>query len=234
MKRVQLSLLSLIVCTNLLVAGGDIMTVTPYEVNDVKAAEEVSVVPVQVPVTVPPVVVPSVPTADVSPLYVGVGLAAARYDSSCGTPVPGCDGIDKTGGVLVRAGYDFNQYIGAEVRGLVTSYKADGGKVKHLGAFVKPMYPVTDGLNVYGLGGYAKTTTQGSLRRTNVKGLALGAGIEYDFSEDNKKEAKYDREFDGQGDQEKGFGVFADYERLYQKSNAPKLDAVSVGLTYDF
>ena len=233
MKRIQLSILSLVASSSLLVAGGDLGGFTPYEVEDVKAAEVVPIVPVETP-TVAVVAPPVLPIADVSSVYVGLGLAAARYDSSCGVPVAGCDGIDKTGGVLVRAGYDFNQYIGAEVRGLVTSYKADGGKIKHLGVFVKPMYPITNDMNVYALGGYAKTSTEGSLRRTDVKGVALGAGVEYDFSEDNQKEARYDREFDGQGDQEKGFGVFADYERLYQKSNSPELDAVSVGLTYDF
>lgn len=233
MKKIQLSLFSVIACTSLVVAGGDLMTITPYEVEDIQAAEIVPVSPVKEVAPVVPIP-PVVPVADVSAIYVGLGLAAARYDSSCGAPVAACDGVDKTGGVLVRAGYDFNQYIGAEVRGLVTSYKADGGKIKHLGAFVKPMYPVTNDINVYGLGGYAKTTTQGSLRRTDVKGVALGAGIEYDFSEDNAKEAKYDRTFDGQGDQEKGFGMFADYERLYQKSNGPQLDAVSAGVTYDF
>ncbi|CAA6817489.1 MAG: Unknown protein [uncultured Sulfurovum sp.] len=240
MKKVQLSIVSLIACSNLLVAGGDIVELTPYEVEDIRAAEVISVVPVVPPVetavvvNVPPPAVVVEPVADISSVYVGLGLAAARYDSSCGVPRVGCDGVDKTGGVLVRAGYDFNEYIGAEVRGLATTYKSNGGKIKHIGAFVKPMYPVTDALNVYGLGGYAKTTTEGSLRKTDVQGLALGAGIEYDFSEDNKKDEKYNREFDGQGDQEKGFGVFADYERLYQKSNAPELDAVSVGVTYDF
>ena len=234
MKNIHLSLLTLAVCTNLLVAGGDFGGVTYYETEDMRAAEVVPITPVVTPtpmvVTPPPVT----PTADISAMYVGLGLAAARYDSSCGVPVPGCDGVDKTAGLLVRAGYDFNPYIGAEVRGLVTSVKSDGGKVQHFGAFVKPMYPVTNALNIYGLGGYAKTTTKGSLRKTDVQGLALGAGVEYDLSEDNKKDVKYNREFDGQADQEKGFGLFADYERLYQKSNAPELDAVSVGVTYDF
>jgi len=237
MKKVQFIILSAITSSSVLFAGGDLVEFTPYEAQDVIEAEVVPVTPAPVVVEAPiPVATPApLPKADLSPLYVGLGLAAARYDSSCNTPpVPGCDGVDKTGGVLVRAGYDFNKYIGGEVRGLVTTYKADGGKVKHLGAFIKPMYPVTNAMNVYALGGYAKTITEGSLRKTDVAGLALGAGVEYDFSEDNAKEARYDRAFDGQGDQEKGFGVFADYERLYQKSNAPQLDAVSVGVTYDF
>jgi opacity protein-like surface antigen len=96
------------------------------------------------------------------------------------------------------------------------------------------MVPVGDATNIYGLVGLAKTTTQGSLRRTDVEGLAFGGGVEYDLSSDKKKDAKYDREFDGKGDQEKGLGLFVDYERLYYESGSPDLDAVSAGVTYDF
>ena len=233
MKKIQLSVLALLACTNLVMAGGDIVPITPYETEDVKAAVVVPVSPIVKPAIVVPVVPVVIPTADVSPIYVGVGLVGARYDAKCPTTPTGCT-TDRTGGVLVRAGYDFNQYLGLEARGLITSYKSNGGKIKHVGAFVKPQYPVTDGLNIYGLGGLAKTTTQGSMRKTDVSGLAFGAGFEYDFSKDKKKDAKYDREFDGVADQEKGFGIFADYERLYYKSGSPDLDAVSVGLTYDF
>jgi len=241
MKKVQLSVLALIACTNLVMAGGDIMPITPYEIEDVQESEVISITPAPAPIVIPaPVVVPPVPAvvpvvaaADVSPIYVGLGLVAAKYDSRC---ISSCtnDGVDKTGGVLVRAGYDFNKYMGIEARGLATFYKSNGGKISHVGAFAKPMYPVTDDLNLYGLVGFAKTKTSGRLRTTDVLGLAFGAGLEYDLSDDNKKDAKYDREFDGIADQEKGFGIFADYERLYYKKNSPDLDAVSVGLTYDF
>jgi len=236
MKRVQLSLITLLATTSFTMAGGDLTPVTPYEEEDLKVAEVV------VPVTIPPktvvqeapVVAPVVlAPAEVSPFYVGLGLVAARYDAKCASTVTGCT-KDDTGGVLLRGGYDFNKYLGLEARAMVTSYKSNGGKIKHVGAFVKPMYPVTDTINLYALGGLAKTTTTGSMRRTDVTGLAFGGGLEYDFSDDKKKDAKYDREFDGQADQEKGFGVFADYERLYYKSGSPDLDAVSVGLTYDF
>ena len=249
MKKIKLSVLALCACTNLVMAGGDMNLVTPYEIEEVQSVETTPLPPVvETPVIKAPVVVETpvikappvvetpvvvTPMAEISPIYVGLGLVAARYDAKCTTTPTGCS-VDKTGGILVRAGYDFNEYMGVEARGMMTSLKANGGKIKHIGAFVKPMYPVTDGLNIYALGGIAKTTTQGSMRRTNVTGLAFGAGLEYDLSSDNKKDAKYDREFDGIADQEKGFGVFADYERLYYKKNSPDLDALSVGVTYDF
>lgn len=238
MQKIQLSLFSVLCLSSFLMAGGDLVTTTSYETEDFVEAEVIPVIPAPPPVIVKepapvPVIPAPVPKADVYPIYVGLGLAAARYDAKCKDGVKQSH-VDKTAGVLVRGGYDFNKYVGVEARGIITSLKSNGGKVKHLGAFAKPMYPVSDDVNVYGLVGYAKTTTQGSMRRTNVSGLALGAGVEYDLSEDTKKDAKYNREFDGQADQEKGFGVFADYERLYLKSNAPELDAVNVGVTYDF
>jgi len=250
MKKIQLSLITLFACTNFAMAGGDILEVTPYEIEDIQTAEiftpveEVIVqepIRVQPPVKVqPPIVVQTpipvqpvvVATPTVSPIYVGIGLAAARYESNCNCGTK--SGVDKTAGIAGRVGYDFNKYMGIEARAMYTPIKENGGKIKHIGAFVKPMYPVSKDLTVYGLVGLAKTTTEGELQHTDVNGLAFGAGVEYDLSADKKKDAKYDRKFDGIADQEKGFGVFADYERLYYKSGSPDLDAVSVGLTYDF
>jgi OOP family OmpA-OmpF porin len=250
MKKNQLSLLAFVAGSSFLMAGGDIQIVTPYEVVDTQVSEVE--VPTESPIVlkeaiikkaiVPPIVIVEEAIvkdaivqneASVSAIYAGLGIVAARYDTNCG----GCSkkaGIDKTAGLMARVGYDFNKYVGVEARGMMSKISDDGGTVKHLGVFVKPMYPVTDELNTYGLVGLAKTTTQGALRRTDVTGLAMGVGVEYDLSDDKKKDAKYDREFDGMADQERGLGLFADYERLYYKSGSPDLDALSVGVTYDF
>ena len=236
MKTIQLSLIALIASSSLAMAGGDIAPIEFYE--EEIAVEEILIEPALAPVVVAtpaptPVPVPVVPVAAVSGIYAGLGIVAANYDTNCDC-AGDKSGSDKTAGVMARVGYDFNKYIGLEARGMLSNQKADGGKIKHAGVFVKPMLPIGDATNVYGLVGLAKTTTQGSLRRTDVEGLAFGAGVEYDLSSDKKKDAKYDREFDGKGDQEKGLGVFVDYERLYYKSGSPDLDAVSAGVTYDF
>jgi hypothetical protein len=239
MKRIQLSLIALLASSNFVMAGGDILPVVfEEEVIEVEAVPvepveevvaEVAVKPIPVPVPVP---VP-VADADVSGFYTGLGIVAAQYDTNCDC-TGDKSGTDKTAGVMARVGYDFNKYVGLEARGMLSNQEGDGGEVKHAGVFVKPMVPVGDATNIYGLVGLAKTTTQGSLRRTDVEGLAFGGGVEYDLSADKKKEAKYDREFDGQGDQEKGLGLFVDYERLYYKSGSPDLDTISAGVTYDF
>ena len=254
MKNIRLLFIALMATGNLVHAGGDFAVLTPYETQDSALAEETYVetpTPAPIPVKevyVAPVVkkevVEIVQTAVVKKsiakkdiyangFYAGLGISTARYKTNCKTGCSGA-GTDKNLGLVVRAGYDFNKYIGIEARGIRTSIKSNGGKVKHAGIFIKPMLPVGENLNVYGLVGLAKTTTQGKLQRTDAEALAMGAGVEFDLSEDSAKDGRYNREFDGAGDQEKGVGVFLDYERMVVKSGAPDLDALSAGVTYDF
>jgi len=184
-----------------------------------------------------PVVVAPTPKKNISAngFYAGLGITGARYRDSChckkGVKVTN---KDTTYGVMARVGYDFNQYVGIEARGLKTNWKSDGSKVEHAGVFVKPMLPVGNIANIYGLIGAAKTKTKGSMPHADSESLALGAGIEVDLSRDIPKDGRYSREFDGHGDQEKGVGIFVDYERMVAKKHAPILDAVSAGVTYDF
>jgi len=236
MKNFKFALFTLSLLGNMSYAGGEFTPVSTYEEEDVAVAETPvePVAPIIVKEAVveappPPVVVKNIYA---NGFYAGLGIATARYNPDCNCP--NSSGVDKTVGVVGRIGYDFNKYIGLEARGIRTNWKADGGKVKHVGIFVKPMLPVSDKTNIYGLVGVAKTTTESALRRTDAESLALGAGIEFDLSHDTAKDGRYNRTFDGQGDQEKGLGVFADYERMVVKSGAPDLDAISVGLTYDF
>jgi len=200
-----------------------------------EAVIEEPVVIKDVPVVPPPLPVKNITT---NGLYAGIGISAVKFKTGCKCPTTGrskgTSGTDKTAGLMGRVGYDVNQYIGVEARGIRTNWKSDGGKVKHVGVFVKPMLPVGEATNLYALAGVAKTTTQGRLQRVDSKSFAWGVGVEHDISEDTAKDGRYNRSFDGHGDQEKGLGVFADYERLVQKSGSPNLDAVNVGLTYDF
>jgi hypothetical protein len=238
MRNIKLLLVTLLTVGSMLYAGGDLRIVTPYEIEDVVMAEEAYVEPIvkSIPkaVIIAPIPEP-VPVKDVNPsgFYAGLGISAARYAPNCTVGCSG-SGVDKTAGLMARVGYDFNQYIGLEARGMRTNWKSNGGKIKHAGIYVKPMLPVGDATNIYGLVGVAKTTTQGGLQKTDAEALALGLGVEYDLSKDTPVEGRYGRAFDGKGNQEKGLGLFADYERMVVKSGAPDLDAVSAGVTYDF
>jgi OOP family OmpA-OmpF porin len=243
MKKSIVTSAALLIMSGFAYAGGDLL-LPVFETEEVFVPVEPYVAPV-VPVIIPPVapIVVATPVVkvvapvinDILPLglYVGLGVSAARFDPNCGCKRAKGDS-DKTAGIIGRIGYDFNEYIGVEARAIRTNWKSHGGKIKHAGLFVKPMYPVSDDINVYGLAGYAKTTTQGSKRRVDAEALAWGLGLEYDLGSDAAKQGKYSRAFDGYGDQEHGWGLFADYERLVQKSGSPNLDTVNVGVTYDF
>ncbi|NEW59835.1 porin family protein [Sulfurovum sp. bin170] len=248
MKGFKLSFITVIMLGSLGYAGGEFSKVTAYEIEDEVVAEEAFVEeePVYVesePVIVKPksvVVAPSpviVKSKDIvtNGFYAGLGITGVRYENDCKCEKGGTsENKDKTYGLMARVGYDFNQYIGIEARGSRTNWDSDGSKVKHAGVFVKPMLPIGNSSNLYGLVGVAKTTVSGRMPTVDAEGLALGVGVEVDLSIDTPKDGKYSRDFDGHGDQEKGVGIFVDYERMHVKSGSPDLDAVSAGVTYDF
>jgi len=184
-----------------------------------------------VPVVEPVIVIPPVPV-ETSGVYIGVGIVSTFFDGVCV-----CDSTyeDYTYGALVRVGYDYNNYIGFEVRALTSQIEDEGAKIKsHYGVFIKPQYHITDDINVYGLLGYAKTEV-GDTVNIDESGFSWGLGLEYDLSSDTKEDGVYNRAFDGQGNQEKGWGVFVDYQKLLQKDNYPHdMHVLSFGISYDF
>ncbi len=183
--------------------------------------------------------VASVPE-DISSWYLGAGLVALKFHS-CGNS---CSYEDLTYGAMLRGGYDFNEYFGVEARGMRTFLDEGpfgGVPLQHVGLYAKPQYPVSERLNMYGLLGYGYTENLGNGARLNYfdndHGFSAGVGLEYDLSDregDFIDDAHYDRKFDGYADQGKGWNLFVDYQRLLIKSDVPDMDAVSVGLRYDF
>jgi len=204
MKRnILLSVAAMAATMTLAQAGGDIVPV--YE----------------------PVVAPEAIQYDAVPVYLGLGLNRGIYNNSCKS---GCTYEDVTYGLTVRAGYDFNEYVGAELRYLATFWGADdlgGEKLQHVGLYIKPMMPINEELNVYGLVGYGMTTTttggNGNLGEVDENGFGAGLGLEYDIDTQ-----------DADGALESGWGLFVDYQRLLIKSDMPDMDVLSGGVTFDF
>jgi len=207
MKKVILSVATIVAMSSNSFAGGDFT-----------------------PVVEPVIEVPII-QANVSGLYLALGASSTFFDAECN-----CGGVfeDYTYGGVLRAGYDFNQYIGVEARFLSTTLKENGAKIKsHYGIFLKPSYTVSKDINVYALAGYGSTEVGDDIK-LDEDGFAWGVGLEYDLSSDSKGDMEYSREFDGQGDQEKGLGLFVDYEKLLQKDGMPDMHVISFGVTYDF
>ncbi|NKQ41183.1 MAG: porin family protein [Sulfurovum sp.] len=183
--------------------------------------------------------IPVVPVVDVNPLYVGLGLLWSGTSAECPCAVPVNDRRkDTTYGVIGRIGYDFNQYIGIEGRVLKASIEKDFSETTHYGIYLKPQYHVTEAINIYGLIGYGKTKiefTCPTISDQSDSGLSVGIGVEYDISSDTDPIAT-SRAFDGQGDQEKGWGVWVDYQNLLHNKGSYniKSNIVTAGVTYDF
>jgi len=196
---------------------------------------------------VSPAMVPVVPVTQesVNPWYLGVGLVWADFWKDPCSPVdPTCTYEDITYGVMVRAGYDINQYFGIEGRYVYTFLDEGpygGAPLMHAGIFLKPQYPLTERINIYALAGYGYTKNLGSGERLNYFddewGFSAGLGFEYDLSgrkSDFLEDTAYDREFDGYADQGRGWSFFVDYQRLLIKSDVPDMDIISIGIRYDF
>ena len=183
-----------------------------------------------------PASTPVVPVVNPIPLYVGLGLLWSGTSTGC----PCAEDkrlYDNTYGGILRVGYDFNQYIGIEARALKSSLSKRFSETTHYGIYLKPQYHVTNALNVYGLIGYGKTKIECDYKGTlyDKSGFSFGIGMEYDISRDRDPVASA-RTFDGQGDQEKGWGVWVDYQNLlFNEGNLDiKSNIVTIGVTYDF
>jgi len=169
-------------------------------------------------------IAPVVPVAAPTPGNFYAGLAYSCYD------VKQTDGdrINTTinedfEAVMFQAGYKFNPYVAVEGRywlGLEESvvvndeiyedYNADSW-----GIYVKPMYPVYEGLDVYALLGYASTSYDKVVE--DVDGFSWGLGAEYTFSNN--------------------IGLFVDYTSLYDddgRYNDNYVDTYNFGVNYKF
>ncbi len=169
------------------------------------------------------------------PFYIGIGGHWTGISRDC--PCTGTRLKDSTYGGIVRVGYDFNPFFGVEARAL----KVYGGKnfseTSHYGFYMKPQYHVTRDMNIYALAGYGHTEVLCTVANKKghganngqdftKDGFSIGAGVEYDLSPNRGT----------QGDKEKGWGLFADWQNLAWQDDPQKtnVNVVSAGITYDF
>lgn len=104
-------------------------------------------------------------------------------------------------GYMLLAGYQYNEYIAFEGRywgsnSEMTAHIEGGGtynfydtNITAWGIFLKPMYPLSESLNVYGLLGYGNTEIDVEIEGDNINlldenGFQWGIGAAYVYSED--------------------------------------------------
>ena len=162
MKKITLSLVSVMVLSGLSYAGGDIEPVV----------EEVPVV-----------------VEDNSAFYVGIGYG--YFDQQNDNIAPTGDNVEfEANSILLQAGYQYNQYVALEGRYWIgvgdidqSGYNAGtrSGDFDAWGLYVKPMYPVTNDFDIYALLGYADNTIDiDNSGSWETDGFSWGIGAQYD------------------------------------------------------
>ena len=126
-----------------------------------------------------------------------------------------------TQGVNLKAGYEFNEYIGIEAKYFYTPWGDEDRTIKHYGLYLKPNYPVTEHLDIYALLGYGKTECD--TLKDSETGFGWGAGASYNFG----------KRVNGK---RKGLGVYVEYLRPLKKTGNKDItiDTVNAGLQYNF
>ena len=216
MKKITLSLATIVATSTFALAGGDIAPVEPM---------------IQTPVVM----------EEAAPSVGGfyLGLAYGYEDVSiCRTSTNKTVFDEKFGSIMFDAGYKFNQYIALEGRywaGINSSNALSWRTginsdvtVDALGLYVKPMFPVSDAFNIYGLVGYgsvdAKYEPSNNLSITSdtVSGFSWGLGAEYAVTSNWSVFVDYTSILDGE---EGNLDAFATEDSL---------STVNVGVNYQF
>lgn len=162
MKNLGFSLLSVIVCTNVIFAGA----------NSQKVLE-------------PSVVIPAiVDDKTVSGFYLGLGVSAVSTYEADLDFFSITEGQDRTGDISLTAGYDWNEYLAVEGRYMFSVVKEDIVDRSSWGIYIKPQYWVTEDFKVYGLlgiGGFDASGTShfGHNIDSNDISLQWGLGVSY-------------------------------------------------------
>jgi len=214
MRKLTLSLATILATSTFAFAGGDI-------------------VPVMEPVIETPMVIEDEVVSD-SGVYVGLGYSLLRSTSKYGQD----DLANDYSAGMAQIGYKFNEYISVEGRywyGIAEEldklntavFGKFDSEAAAWGVYAKPMYPVTEELDVYALVGYGASSVNGTklangtTMDVEVAGLSWGVGAAYSFTENFSVFADY---VDFQDDTEKVNLV--DFENAF--------DSINLGVTYKF
>jgi len=173
------ALLLSVVASTMIMAGGDIAPVEPVIEVPVQVVEEVSTK---------------------SNFYAGV--AYSRMGSSIsdikleGVHTTLADVDLEMGAVMLDLGYKINDYIAVEGRYWIgtttdrfhvkdwTLHKAVDTDTTAWGIYAKPMYPITETFDVYGLVGYGSASLNDAKGFDgDVDGITWGVGAAYEFVE---------------------------------------------------
>jgi len=161
-----------------------------------------------------------------SGLYGGLGVAVSSLAANSSPSLISKEvGNNRMIDLSVVAGYNFNKYLSAESRAMVSSSYDDGVDFKSWGIFLKPKYEIYKDVEMYSLLGVGKikaNNTSDSRLKASKANMQLGVGANYKLKNN--------------------FKIFADYMYLGKDANGRynnqpavmKSSAITTGVTYDF
>ena len=161
-----------------------------------------------------------------SGLYGGLGIAVSSLAANSSPSLISKEvGNNRMIDLSVVAGYNFNKYLSAESRAMVSSSYDDGVDFKSWGIFLKPKYEIYKDVEMYSLLGVGKikaNNTSDSRLKASKANMQLGVGANYKLKNN--------------------FKIFADYMYLGKDANGRynnqpavmKSSAITTGVTYDF
>jgi len=209
MKKVVLSICAITMLSNSVFAGGDMKKVEP-------AVEPVIMVPEAI---------------EDNGFYFGLGYGymGEEYTRSENGIVDTARSFDEDfSSVMLQVGYKVNSYIALEGRYwfdvddvTIAAYNGTVDAPDAWGIYIKPMYPVTDSFDIYGLVGYANIDTLNKL-----DDFSWGLGASYSFTDNVSMFLDYvslhndDRDFTNTT----GATITKEYV----------IDTVNIGVTYNF
>ena len=222
-----------VIASAMLMAGGDIQEPEVIEevMEEVEVPEEIEVEEVE---EEEEEMVEAVESDSIG-IYFGVAGSALMIKGTDLADITGVKNVDLDDfdempiTAMAQVGYKINDYIALEGRywtNLITKLSVTNSSNKDFelahsamgGVYLKPMYPVLDSLDIYGLLGYA----MGNIPENSVRlqddngfsdGLSFGGGASYDIYE--------------------GLGIFADYV-MFDSSAHVDTSAINVGMNYTF
>ena len=161
-----------------------------------------------------------------SGIYGGLGISISSLAANSSTSIiSDKSGNNKMVDLSVVAGYNFNKYLSAESRALISAAYTNDVDFKSWGLFLKPKYEVYKDLNLYSLVGVGKNNAKNiNDEKLNMSKANLQVGIGANYKLKNN------------------FKVFADYTYLGEDNKGKykgnpatmKASALTTGITYDF
>ncbi|MDQ7085485.1 MAG: porin family protein [Sulfurovum sp.] len=221
MKKLTLSLTTFLAMSTFAIAGGDIAPIEPA----IEIIEQPMIISE-----------PSIVVEDQTGFYMGLGYSFLSIDRTIdqyGTDNTYNEGTGDYNQIMFQAGYKINNYLAIEGRywaGLdeeswatISDNRIQSvGSIDSYGIYAKPMYPITEAMDVYALLGYASSEYDITNDYSgSFDGFSWAVGTTYEFANH--------------------LALFADYTVQYNDTEATSIsylddtiEIITVGLGYNF